>query len=246
MQQKIVDVESAFAAFVRSYGGEVVEDLVGASPDFSNADYLFRANGVVAELKRLVADKSEDENIQRKIQEKFDLWMNDGIIGPIFGRVRVESKTLPETCQRELIDIYKPPIQRRIIKANKQIKATLNRLRIQDGKGLLIVVNDGNYALEANAVLYLINRILGKNFQQINSVVYCTVNMFASSPVTPKPTLFWANASRSYIPYIEEDFVMGLFRGWSAYLSRLRGEPIEEIRCNDPALVEHIRYTRGI
>lgn len=37
---RAIDVERTFAAFVRSYGGEVVEDLVGASPDFPNADLL--------------------------------------------------------------------------------------------------------------------------------------------------------------------------------------------------------------
>lgn len=240
-----IDVERTFADFVRRHGGEVVEDLVGPSPDFHNADYLFRSIGVVGELKRLVDDKSEDENIKRKVQEKFDRWMNDGTIGPIYGRVRIESKTLPEHCQRELIDVYKPAIQRRIIKANKQIKATLNRFRIENGKGLLIVVNDGNYALEADAVLYLVNRILGNNFHQINSVVYCTVNMFASSPLTSKPTLVWVNASRGSVPAVEEDFVMSLFDGWSAYLSESTNVPIEKILINDPGLVERIRYTRG-
>lgn len=239
-----VNVESAFADFIRKYGGEVVEDIVGASPDFKNADYLFRSNGVVAELKRLVEDKSEDERIQRKIQQKFDGWMDDGTIGPIYGHVKIKSKTLPEHCQRELIDVYKPPIQRRIIKANKQIKATLNRFKIQNGKGLIILVNDGNYALEADAALYLISRILGENFKQINSVVYCTVNMFASSPMTPKPTLFWANTYRSAVPCVEEEFLMNLFRGWSAYLAELSGEPIEEMVLNDPAIVERIRYKR--
>lgn len=241
-----VNVESAFADFVRRYGGEVVEDIVGSSPDFRNADYLFRSNGVVAELKRLVEDKSEDENIQRKIQQKFDRWMDDGTIGPIYGGVRIQSNTLPEKCQRELIDVYKPPIQRRVIKANKQIKATLNRFRIENGKGLLIIVNDGNYALEADAVLYLVNQILGERFRQINSVAYCTVNMFAASPMTLKPTLLWANASRSCIPCVEEDFMMKLFRGWSSHLAELRGEPIEEILVHDHTLIKHIRYARGI
>lgn len=241
-----VDVETSFADFVRSYGGEVVGDLVGVSPDFRNADYLFQSAGVVAELKRLVEDKSEDENVQRRINEKFHRWMDEGVIGPIYGTVKVESNTLPEHCQRELMNIYKPAIQRRIVKANKQIKATLSRLRIEGGKGLLIVVNDGNYALEADAVLYLINRILGNNFRHINSVVYCTVNMFASSPLTQKPTLLWANASRNCIPHIEEDFLMRLFRGWSAHLATVRGEPIEQIVSYDPALVKNIRYKRGI
>ncbi len=175
-----------------------------------------------------------------------DGWMDDGTIGPIYGHVRVQSKTLPEHCQRELIDVYKPPIQRRIIKANKQIKATLNRFKIQNGKGLLILVNDGNYALEADAALYLINRILGESFRQINSVVYCTVNMLASSPLAPKPTLFWANAYRSFVPRIGDEFLMKLFREWSAYLAELSGEPIEEILLNDPAIVERIRYTRKV
>lgn len=241
-----VEVESAFADFVRKYGGEVIEDLVDASPDFKNADYLFRLNGVVAELKRLVKDKSEDEKIKGKIQKKFDGWMNDGIIRPIYGRVIVQSNTLPEKCQRELIDIYKPSIQRRIIKANKQIKTTLDRFGIQNGKGLVIIVNDGNYALEADAALYLISRILGESFRQINSIVYCTVNMFAQTPMTSKPTLFWANASRASVPSVETEFLMSLFNGWSAYLSELRGENIERILLNDPSLVESIRYARKI
>ena len=61
-----IDVEKAFADFVRGFGGEVVEDIVGASPDFRNADYLFRSNRVVAELKRVVEDKSEDDKASKK------------------------------------------------------------------------------------------------------------------------------------------------------------------------------------
>ena len=45
-----IDVEATFSAFVRLYGGEVLEDTLGSSPDFSNADYLFRGPRVVVEL----------------------------------------------------------------------------------------------------------------------------------------------------------------------------------------------------
>jgi hypothetical protein len=64
---RTIDVEATFTDFIRAYGGEVGRDLFGASPDFANADYVFRSRKVVAELKRLVEDKSEDAEIRQKI-----------------------------------------------------------------------------------------------------------------------------------------------------------------------------------
>ncbi len=239
-----VDVQRTFSEFVRQNGGEVIEDTLQKSPDFKNADYLFRSPAIVAELKCLVENKAEDINIKSKIQERMNRWMANGIIPPIYGKIRIQSKTLPEHCQHELIDLYKPPIQRRINKANKQIKATLDHLKICNGKGLLILVNDGNYALEANAVLYLLNRILGKQFRYINSVVYLTVNMYGSSPLTLKPTLVWVHAFRPDVPPIDSAFVNDLFRGWRIYLEKAKGEIIEEIWVNNNSAIKQIKYIK--
>lgn len=46
-------VEATWSDFVRSVGGEVVEDLVPEPRTFANADFLFREQGVVAELKEI-------------------------------------------------------------------------------------------------------------------------------------------------------------------------------------------------
>jgi len=45
-----IDIEATFTDFIRAYGGEVGGDSFGASPDFANADYVFRSRKVVAEL----------------------------------------------------------------------------------------------------------------------------------------------------------------------------------------------------
>lgn len=128
-----IPVESTFTDFVRAFGGTVVSDLLGPSPNHANADYFFPSVHVIAELKCLTDDKREDSNIQGRVQALFDRWMEDGTIPVMYGEeIRVESKTLPEQCQRELIELYKPPIQRRILKANKQIKATAQRLRLDN------------------------------------------------------------------------------------------------------------------
>lgn len=240
-----VDVETAFTDFVRRFGGQVVADLFGPSPDHPNADYYFPAATVIAELKRLTDDKREDQNIQAKVQRLFDQWMNDGTIQPVYGEhVQVDSKSLPESCQRALHEVYKPPIQRRIIKANKQIKATAQRLRLDTFYGLLVLVNDGNFALESNAILYQVWRILGKQFRHINNVIYFTVNMPATSPKTPKPTLVWAQASRKSLPSADPAFLQSLWSGWRSYLQATTGEPIEEIRLSDVSELEHVRYNR--
>jgi hypothetical protein len=41
---------------------------------------------------------------------------------------------------------------------------------------LLIIANDENYALEVDAALYLIGRILGNQHHRVNSVIYFTAN----------------------------------------------------------------------
>lgn len=243
---QLVDVELAFTAFVRRSGGKVVSDIIGLSPNHPNADFYWPDSVVVAELKRLTQDKREDDVLQTKVQALFDKWMNEGTIPTFYGeQVRIDSKTLPETCQRELLEIYKAPIHRRVLKANKQIKATANRFRLSQYFGLLILVNDGNYALEAHAVLYMIWRSLGRSFQHINNVVYLTVNMPATSPKTVKPTLVWAQISRDHLPSIDQTFLDGLWTTWRSYLEELVGVPIDVIHLNDMSDMRPLRYIKA-
>ena len=240
-----IDVESAFSSFVRRFGGEVLEDTFGTSLNTLNADYVFRDCNVIAELKRLVDDKSKDEDIQAKIQAKFDAWMDQGIIGPAYGNVVIDSSTLPIQCQRELIDVFRPPLRRRVLKANRQIRETAKLLGMPDAKGLLLVANDGNYALEADMAMYLLSRILGNDCRSIHSIIYFTVNMSAASPLTHKQVLVWVASSRKrLLEPVASEFLAELFEGWLTHLERLRGESIDRIVGSDNAL-EQIRYERN-
>lgn len=44
-------VEKTWHKFVKSIGGQVVEEILPASPSFENADYIFTDSEVVAALK---------------------------------------------------------------------------------------------------------------------------------------------------------------------------------------------------
>ena len=237
-------VEDTFTDFVRGFGGQVVSDLLGPSPNHPNADYFFPSVQVVAELKCLTDDKREDAGIQQKVQQLFDRWMEDGTIPVMYGdNIRIDSKSLPERCQREIYEAYKPPIQRRIIKANKQIKATAERLRLTQYVGLLLLVNDGNYALESSSILYQVWRVLGNQFRHINNVLYFTVNMTATSPRTVEPTLVWARASRKSLPSAPDEFLEALWTGWRAHFQMVTGVPVSEVRLSGIEDLEHVRYS---
>ena len=181
-------------------------------------------------------------NTQDKIQAKFNEWIELGIIGPVYGTVKIDSKTLPERCQIELLDLFTPPLRKRIQKANKQIKETIEYFNPEKPKGLLFLVNDGNYTLEADIARHLIKRTLGTEFKNINSVVYLTVNMTATSSLTDNDALVWIHFNRrSIIEPVETDFVMNLFHKWKLHMEFLRGESIETVVA-DRQSVESIKF----
>jgi hypothetical protein len=239
-----VDVERTFAAFVRSYGGEVVEDLVGPSPPFANADYLFRSVPVVAELKRLVKDQAQDSHLHATINARFHRWMERGLVAPHWGRRQIQSHTLPIECQRELMAICAKPLKYLIKQANRQIKSTIARLGIADGKGLLILVNDGNYLLETDAALYLIGKVLGQRCRSIHSVIYLTVNLYLRSDREPGPLLVWIHAARDSIPSVNHRFVDDLFAAWRVYLRQVTGQMIGFVKLEDREAVSELRLEK--
>jgi hypothetical protein len=245
---RVVDVEAAMEACVREVGGTIVSDIVGRSPDFSNADYYFPvADGIVTELKRIVEDQAEDARLRQKMQDIYQKWVRLRRVPPVFRRALIQSKDLPPDCQRELLSVFVPAIKRRILKANRQIKETKVHLNLPAAKGLLLLVNDGNYALDPEMALYLIHRALGRECNSINSVVYFTVNAHASSTLTSFPTLVWVHGSRHVqgIDGVDTTFVDRLFEAWRHFHSRLVGSFIHRIDISTDRELGEIKFAKG-
>jgi hypothetical protein len=240
-----IDLETTFAQFVRAHGDEVVEDIVGKSPDFFNADYLLRGRTVVAELKRLAEDKSQDAALRAQLDAKFREWMDRRLIGPIYGTVQINSKTLPLECQRDLLALFAKPLKTHIRKANAQIKRTIEEFDIPTAQGLLIIANDGNYALEADAALYLIGKILGKQHHRINSVIYFTANLYVHTPLTPQPAILWVHANRPGLTAVNPTFIDALFSHWRRYLARIIGREIRLVEIPQGQAFSEIRLQRN-
>lgn len=217
--------ELVFNRFVESIGGEVVPESAAES-----ADFVFRSERIVAELKTLERDPREEH--VRKLAALAAGWHRRRQV-PVYGTTVIDLRRTHPVAQREWLDLLEAPIEGIIRKANRQIRSTKDHEHLKDAKGLLLIVNDGNLLHTAPIVfMTLVARVLQKRsadgerkFRNIRGVVYFSYRV----PAAGESNLFW-------IPGILEpaaDADLGAFqdrlqREWFAYLARITGQPVTE------------------
>ena len=210
--------EDVFGRFVQSIGGEIVPRGVDES-----ADYLFRPEKVVVELKTLVEDSTLA--YAKKLYPLTNDWQRRGLVRG-FGTFSVELHTLPLECQQEFLNLLEASIERVIRKANGQIRSTKEVHKLPNAKGLLLIANDGNF-LHTNPVNFMISvgRILQKKdefgehrYPHIRGVVYFSYRV----PSAGESTLFWRQGTME--PTSDADLRMlqeRLRREWFAFHAKI-------------------------
>ncbi len=242
-----IDVDLEMGRYVKAFGGQLGLDLFGHNPDFANADYVFPQDNVVAELKCLSEDKSEDEDLQKKLEELFELAIKRGFIpdpGP--GRHVLGSNGTPIEFQREVYAVVARSIKRRLAKANKQIKQTKARLNLPNARGLVLLCNDGNFQLEPAQWVHAVRVALGNDFSSINSVVQFTVNMLSTTPKMGQHTNLWMSGERPGIAPVAEDFTHRLGEGWAKHIGQLHNMPVTWNQTLAVKDIESLKYDRQI
>lgn len=211
-----IDVESSWRDFVRSIGGQVVEDVVPEPRTFENADFLFSSAGVVAELK--------------EIETQFDRSpaFRDGFHS-LIGRVMKEdpgwrplllggSGAYPKWFSHELIRLFRPPLSRILKKANRQIRETKAHFSINTPTGMLVMVNDEFTALEPHFVRTVACDLLVNSYSSIDCFLYLTVNRYVEIEGSDVPRLLWMPTYSDAAPNSLVNFVDGLGRKWFDFL----------------------------
>lgn len=212
--------EDVFGQFVQSIGAEIVPRGVEES-----ADYLFRPEKVVVELKTLVEDSTLAH--AKKLYPLTNDWQRRGLVRG-FGTFAVELRTLPLECQQEFLNLLEASIERVIRKANGQIRSTKEANELPDAKGLLLIVNDGNFLhTEPTNFMISVGRILQKKdefgeqrFPHIQGAVYFSYRVLAAG----ESTLFWRQGTMK--PSADTDLIAlqnRLRRKWFAFHAKLYG-----------------------
>ncbi len=226
-----INVEKLLAEVVRDYGGVVLEDTLPKSPNFENADYVFHFEKIVAELKCLTEDNVDSPNNQTKVNELVTQGHHKGKIKT----TKIDQsnwRELPKELQTKIYEITTRSIQKRIQKANVQIRETKRELRLDDYNGLLFLANDGIASLPPAAFLYATHQAL-RNYSEIKYFIYLTANLFTQLRETPMPTLFWIGFDMQKGPKMNVKFTDRLGMSWRRLVCRKTGMPGFEQEMHD-------------
>lgn len=211
-----IDVEKCFDEVVESRGGGdiILRDHISKSPVYANADYVFHAAKVIAELKCLRKDPFEREETQGKINAVVERFLSDGRITS----EDVDSGDLanfPAEFQNEFYKLMSHSIKSRISKANKQIRETKRNLELPSYSGMLIIANDGFFSISPAIFVHCIVRCFnGGSFEEIKAFVFLTANVYATVESVPAPALFWFPMNLVAPPVIDEAFIKSLRDSW--------------------------------
>jgi hypothetical protein len=211
---KPIPVETTFDEFVCAQGGKKVSGLVAPNSQFPNADYLFEGEGIVSELKEIT---TEFHKTNKHITALYEMYRELEKAGTISWDDVIAGNFPPEFRRRQL-RLFRPPIQRILKKANRQIKETKKALGRGDELGLLVLVNDGFTAISPLLVKALIAESLVHSYKSIDGFVYLTVNSYVSLPSSEYATLLWTASYASGAPDRMVEFVDNLGRAWRKFL----------------------------
>lgn len=181
-----LDVERLFQEFVNSVGGEVLDETLVGQRDFKNADFIFKKQGVVIELKEIqkefnVSKRKEIEEIL--IENNYSINSNENLLK--------EVQEIPLYIQKQIIRLSRNSLNSILKKANKQIRETKQRYGIKNNSGVAIIVNDGFCSLPHDLIIGLMCQSLSRDYTSIDCLLYVTVNTYSIIPGSDEPTLFW-------------------------------------------------------
>lgn len=224
--------EGVFSDFVTEFGGEVLPEPA----DNKIADYFFRKQNIVAELKCLMEDQTD--NMNKKVTPIIQDWVRKHKKSPPgFDGKYVEIAKVPKEISDRWLEVLKAPLENFIRDANRQIRETKKRLNTPDAKGLLLIFNQGNqlhkHPKDFRLLLYMVLRKRKpdkqRKFPHINCLVYFS---YETVKAEKEKMSFWAPMQLQAEP--NEDvmpmrtFQKELQQGWYAFVEKHWGRTVRQ------------------
>jgi hypothetical protein len=243
-----IPVEESFNEFVEEFGGELVSKLMPRDKNLSrNADYLFRHDAVVAELKCLEKNLFNNLEDRERIGKIIQKHASDNTVSGHTGlRWVLGQEKLPDEYLRDMLNLTKRTVETTIRSAKEQIANTKAHFGLPDAQGLLLLANDGNYFLESRDFFALTCQIMQERFLEssIDGFVYFTVNMPAELPGHLREMLIWVPAYRDEKNKALSGFVNKLGFEWNRFYERKVGQGVPNYQTQDAEVLSSMRFIK--
>jgi hypothetical protein len=223
--------EDRFRTFVEGFGGEVLPE----PSDAKTADYLFRKQNIVAELKCLVQDQTD--KINQKLNPVVNAWIKKHNRYPPgsfeSGKYIIEIKNAPPEIRDAWLKMLVAPLSDLIAEANRQIRATIRRHKLKDAKGMVLIFNEGNplhnrpedyKQLLVHVLRKRVRGGVGRRFPHLHAAVYFS---FETIKHPTRDMSFWSEikiqvSSDDDVTPIQQ-FQKELKGAWFKYLEKTTG-----------------------
>jgi len=241
---KVFDVEPLWNNFVESLkDGQRVDDYLSKSPNFNNADYVFKNDSIVIELKEIVEDFMSNKRfinkyieLVNKVVQENPSWKPSMLGG---------DGKMPDWFFKEFIKICRRPLDNILKKANKQLRETKEYFNIECNTGVVVIVNDGFVSLEHLYIQATISNLLVYSYSSIDCLVYTTVNRYVEIEGTDIPRLLWVPMYSEKASDDLADFINELGKEWFNYLEKELEQPwTDKIITDDGA--EYLKKAKSI
>lgn len=205
------DVEELFDEFVVSVGGKLIKEIVDDSPTFQNADYLFRQEKVILELKTLENDHLAGGGLLDRFHKALGK-ANDIVID--------EPGYYPDLAlptPSAFRGVTEEPLRRTLKKANRQLKETAAHFEMEDAQKVILVNNDGLLSLGPEETVATLASILSREFSSTDGFVYFTTNIWIRG-AEDEPVQLWAPNCAEHTDPSLIDFLKRLGYQWFDFL----------------------------
>lgn len=238
-----IDVEPAFDTFVEQFGGIKISSLMPSSNARPlNADYLFPADNVVAELKKLEGSFAAPDGARLLSQAFADAGVTESQLSAyIFRR-----EPLPRRAWSLVDKRFRRFLEDRIRKARAQLRRSKIDFGNAHTKSVLLLVNERLTLVKDDYIVGAVCKIMAANYadEHIDAVVYFAPNVYSFQPGAEREYTIWFPSYTDATDKKLGDFINKLGEAWLKYYMDKCGEP-EMALLQFPDTAEGIETLRG-
>lgn len=184
------NIDDDFAEAMRAIGGKRPTEIDPNCTVGGNADIVFLADNVIAEVKTLMEDPRDQPNYQAGLRSLYEKWAREGKVppAPVGQNFEINTANLPEDCGHEFTRWTMKPVKRHAEKANRQIKDLKDTFNLPNARGLFVLCNSGVSYFTPHMIFYELHHVLsGQIYRTIDWIIYMTDGLPVKLPELSEP-----------------------------------------------------------